>query len=578
MQGELLLLLAIHLALTGLPGIAVAVFAASRGERREPVLLATFLAASGAAAMLAFWAYYGEHEIGQTVSFFLVFGSVLLAAWSLYDGDIERQLLRRLSVPLALWAFGSAFIVFLGFAHGGTDQAVFVSGNRFSSPLPSDNDIPHFFSDWFFTHGHDGTPPEFLDWLSSDRPPLQTAYANFERTFAWDNIGLHYEVLGVVLQQLWIVGLWALLSAAKVGRWTKLLVMLTVVVSNVAIVNGFYVWPKMLPAGLLLGAAALTLTPLWSELKRQWLGAVLVGALFGLAMLGHGASAFGILPLALVAAWRGLPSWRWLGVLLLAGAVFVLPWSAYQSYGDPPGNRLTKWFLGGFNEKDDRGTVETIIDGYSEAGVVGTLHKKGQNFVAIFGGGAMTQNLRTAWFALTDGDLETVVRSIRTIFFFNLVPSLGLLLAGPVAMALRYRSRDRRGASDWTLAASLLLAFAVGTIAWALIQFGGWTAQTVIHQGSLLLPLLGICGCAVGLCAAYPRFARWYLAFNAALMLALYVPVLEPHENTSWEPLSLLLAALFLIAFVALSWTGSRSSPRRSFARSPMPSPPRNPA
>ncbi len=50
-QGELLLLLAIHLALTALPGVAVALFAASRGERREPVLLAIFLAASGAAAM-----------------------------------------------------------------------------------------------------------------------------------------------------------------------------------------------------------------------------------------------------------------------------------------------------------------------------------------------------------------------------------------------------------------------------------------------------------------------------------------------------------------------------------------------
>ena len=223
-QGELLLLFAIHILLTGLPGVAVALFAASRGERREPVLLAIALAATGCAAMLAFWAFYGGHELGQTVSFMIAFGSALVTAWLLYDGGIERDLLRRLAVPLALWVLGSCFLVFLGFAHGGTEEAVGMASKRFSGPLPSDNDIPHFFSDWFYAHGHHGTPPIFPgEWLASDRPPLQIGYANFERTFGWDNLGLHYQVMGVVLQQLWIVGLWALwspaASAASPGPW-----------------------------------------------------------------------------------------------------------------------------------------------------------------------------------------------------------------------------------------------------------------------------------------------------------------------------------------------------------------------
>jgi len=265
----------------------------------------TPLELAGAAAMLDFWAYYGSHEIGQTASFFIALGSVLLGGWSLWDGNLEPDLLRRLATPLVLWALGCAFLVFLGFAHGGNHEAVVMSSNRFSQTLPSDNDIPHFYSDWFFSHGHEGTPPLYLDWHASDRPPLQTAYANFERAFAWDNEGLHYQVLGVVLQQLWIVGLWALLAAARVGRWTKTLVMLTVLLSDVAIVNGFFVWPKLLPAGLLLAAAALILTPLWGELRHQRRGAVLVAALFGLAMLAHGASIYGIVPLAIVAALRG---------------------------------------------------------------------------------------------------------------------------------------------------------------------------------------------------------------------------------------------------------------------------------
>ena len=78
---------------------------------------------------------------------------------------------------------------------------------------------------------------------SSDRPPLQIGYVLFVRTFGWDLTSLRYQVLGVVLQQLWIVGLWALLVAARVGRVTRALAMLTVLVSDIAIVNGFMCAP-----------------------------------------------------------------------------------------------------------------------------------------------------------------------------------------------------------------------------------------------------------------------------------------------------------------------------------------------
>ena len=112
-------------------------------------------------------------------------------------------------------------------------------------------------------------------------------------------------MLGVVLQQLWIVGLWALLRGGEgrpghpgSGRWSRCLV------SDLAIVNGFFVWPKLLPAAMLLAAAALVVTPLWSQLRRNLWAAALIATLCALAMLGHGASVFGIIPLA---ARRRLP-------------------------------------------------------------------------------------------------------------------------------------------------------------------------------------------------------------------------------------------------------------------------------
>jgi hypothetical protein len=544
--------LGVQLTLTALPLIAAMLFAARLGIRKVPVLLAIGLAGSGLLAMLAFWAFYADPIVGKSFSYLVVFGSALLIAWLLYEGQIDGALLRQLATPLALWVLGSAFLVFFGFAHGGEHKPLWTAATRFSGQLPSDNDIPRYFAEWFFFHGHHGTPPEFPGgWLASDRPPLQVGYTVFEWTFGWDKTSLHYQVLGVVLQQLWIVGLWALLLAARVGRVTRALAMATVLVSGLALVNGFFVWPKLLPAAMLLGAAALVVTPLWTEVRRSLYGAALVAALLGLAMLAHGASIFGVIPLVVVAAFRGLPSWRWIGVALLAGIVLMAPWSAYQKYGDPPGNRLTKWYLAGVIEIDSRGLGESIVDSYSEAGFGGTLHNKAESFATMSGGAPMVEMLKRAVKAAGSGDLRAADEDIRSIVFYYLVPSLGLLLLGPLAMVAAWRRRALNPA-EWSFALTCFAVFAAGAIAWGLLLFGSSLAPPLIHQGTYLLPVLGLCGAAVGLRAVLPRFGLWLLGFNALLTLAIYAPSFEPVEGTSYSPTTALIAALFLVAFVAL--------------------------
>ena len=551
-MGELLLLLAVHLVLTGLPGVAAALFAARSGVRQVPVLLAIGLAATGVAAMLAFWSYYAGHRAGETFTYFLLLGSILLVAFSLYGGRIDRELLRRLATPLALWALGSAFLVFLGFVHGGSDSPISLAANRFSGPLPSDNDIPNFFTEWFYLNGH-GRPPVYgADWLFSDRPPLQVGYMLSQRPLWWGVPGLHYQVLGVILQQLWIVGLWALLLAARVGRVTRALAVVTVLVSDVAIVNGFFVWPKMLPAAMILAAAALLVTPLWSELRRSLWAAALVAALFGVAMLGHGSSVFGIIPLALIAAWRGLPSWRWVGVALLAGFVLMAPWSAYQKYQDPPGNRLTKWMLAGVPEVDSRGATEAIADSYSEAGIGGAIHNKAENFVTMVGGGPMVETGDRAIDAAKAGDVALAVKEVRNILFFCLLPSLGLLLIAPVVMAVA-RKRGRRNPVEWRFALTCFTVLAVGAVAWGLLLFGNLPARTVLHAGSFALPVLGFCGAVAGLRATFPRFAIYYVGISAVTMLAIYAPALEPPPGSSYSLLGVLLATASLAGFGAVA-------------------------
>jgi hypothetical protein len=326
----------------------------------------------------------------------------------------------------------------------------------------------------------------------------------------------------------------------------------TVLVSGLAIVNGFYVWPKLLPAAMLLAAAALVLTPLWTELRwRLWAGA-LFALLCGLAMMGHGSSVFGVVPLLLVAAYRGMPSWRWLGVAALVGIAVMAPWSAYQKYGDPPGNRLVKWTLAGVVEIDDRSTTEAISDAYGEAGVGGAVHYKVENFRMMAGGGEAYETLKNGF----DSDsLTEVVKALRWVNFLHLLPSLGLLLIAPIAMLIAWRRGGYEG-RDWSFALVCFAAFLIGAVAWGLLVIGSEADRTAIHIGSYLVPILGVCATVAGLRASFPRFAVYYVLLAALLSLAVYVPSFEPPPGTSFEVFDAFLAAAALAAFSVLVLRG----------------------
>jgi hypothetical protein len=552
---ELLLLMTARLALTGLPLVAAALYAARMGVRQLPVLLAIGLASSGAVAMLGFWSYYGDPVLGESFSYLVLFGSIALICWSLYGGRLSPDLLRGLGTPLALWALGSAFLLLLGFVHGGAESPLTTAASRFSHLLPPDNEIPRFYAEWFFAQGHDGVAPVFPgEWLASDRPPLQVGYVLSQRPFGWDQDGLNYQVLGVVLQQLWIVGLWALLLAARVGRGTRGLAMVAALASNLAIVNGFFVWPKLLPAAMLLAVAALVITPLWAGLRRSLWAAGLIAGLCALAMLGHGSSVFGILPLALIAAYRGLPSWRWIAVGAAVGVALMASWSAFQKYDSPPGNRLLKWSLADVTEIDDRGAAETIVDSYREVGIGGALDNKVDNFVTMSGGAPAFNGIEDA---IRTGDAEAIVRAFRAVWFFYLLPSLGLLLLAPVAMAAAWR-RARHDAAEWSLALSCFVVFAIGAVSWALLMFGDPESRAIIHVGSYLLPLLGIAGAVAGLRAAYPRLALYLVGANALFTLAVYAPSFDPPAGSGYSVLAAVLVAASLAGFGAVALRGDR--------------------
>jgi hypothetical protein len=546
---ELLWMLAEHLLLTGLPAAAAALWAARFGIRSVPLLLGIALAATGGVAILEFWLYYADPLAGMSGAYFFAFGSLLVVGWCLREG-VDRAVLLGLATPFALWALASGFVLFLGYLHGGSGQGDITAMTRFSDGLPPDNDIPRYFADYFYLHGHHGTPPPFGDWLSSDRPPLQVGYALFEHPFGWDP-SLHYEVMGVVVQQLWVLGMWALLCAAGLRARTRGLVALAAIVSDIAILHGFFVWPKLIAASFLLAALALVLCDDWTRWRRRPLTGALFAALLGLAMLAHGSSAFFALPLAGLALW-GRPSWRWLGAGIAVGVVLLGSWSAYQRYADPPGDRLIKWQIGGSVEIDERGSLETIVDSYREAGLGTALDKKWSNATTLVQQGEVERAARESVDLLEEGHLGKALKPVRLVRFFGLIPFLGLLLIGPLAMLVA-RLRGRRRGPDWRFAIFALGFTALACLAWVLLMFGPPNATTVIHQGSLAVPLLAVAACVAGACAVSERLGAVLVGLNVAFVLLLYVPALTPPPGTSYSIAAGFLVALSLAGIACLT-------------------------
>jgi hypothetical protein len=546
--GELVAGFVAHGLLIGLPGIAAVLLVMRRGLKSVPLLIAVGLVVSGAVSYAAFWAYFESETVGTIWDFLVLAASLLAIGYCRRQGGLDREVLRQLRTPLLLWIFGSAFVLFFGFLHGGNANAITTAAYRFSGELPSDNDIPRYFAEWFATHGHQ-TPPTYPgEWLTSDRPPLQIGYVLAQRGFFNTAQGLHYQILCVIENALWIPAMWAVLVAVPLRRLTRSLAMLVAMVSDIALVHGFFVWPKLIAAAFLLAALAIVLSPEWQRARRDWRVAALIGALLALSMLSHGSSIFGVIPLVIFAAFRGVPNWRWLAAALAGLLLFYVPWQAYQHYEVPPGNRLLKWQLGGETEVNSEGTLEAIENGYSKEGLGGAIHLKFENLKAMVGFPTSKDTYNAAVAALDEGKPGTAVAQVRWDRFFCLVPFLGLLLISPITMLIAWLAKKRRDPDEWRFALICFAFLVLACVFWGLLLFGTPDARTTIHVGSLAVPLLGAVGCVVGMRSIYPRAGIVLALVNVAFVLLLYLPSFEPVvPNTSYSPLNGLLTVLSLV-------------------------------
>jgi hypothetical protein len=553
---------ALHLLLIAAPGVAAVFVAVNRKVRDVPTLLGIGLAVSGVSALTAFFAYFAFHVVGVGFSYAVLIGSVLVVPWA-WQGIKGRAPWRELATPIVLWWLAAFFVLFLGFLHGGVGkqplEPVIVSTTRFSRPLAVDNYLPLYFSKWLYSHGHAAAAPPIGEWLSSDRPPLQMGYVLLQRPFAWDSNGLQYQVLGVALQQLWVVGLWALLLAVRVRPRTRTLMVVAGLVSDVVILHGFYVWPKLIAVGFLLASAALLLTDRWRGTRGSLGMGALVASLWALALLCHTSSVFVIVPLAMLALLRR-PTWQWVAAVIAVGIVLLAPWSAYQRYFDPPGNRIVKWNVAGVVPIDNRSVGQALSDSYQQLGWSGWLENKARNVNAITGGAHGLTDFGHGLRLMVTGHVSEAIRVFRLQRYNALVYSLGLFVLTPFLVLWILARRRRRDQRDWRFALQSLLLVTVSCAVWILVLFGSTASPTAIWLGSLAVPVLALAGCIAAIASATPTLATTLVAHNALTVLALYTPILDPLPDTRFSYVAAAATLGSLVGYIAVAAISEHST------------------
>lgn len=532
--------------LTILPFITAFELLRRRHGADRALHLALALVGSGLFAVATFFAFFLARGLG--IGVLLCGAAAGVYALGRAARDRERSTIRILLAGVGATVAIAAVL----FLYGGTQSAGGVPAGRYDLGLPPDNHIPEMFADKIYS----GAPlrPFLADWLTSDRPPLQTGVLLWSRPLLAGSPG---RIAAAIAAQLAVLaGLFAVLEALRLPRRTALAVVGLCATSGFFILNALYAWPKLLPAAYLLAAAGLLLR-LGRSRKATPLEALAIGACAALAMLGHGGSFFALAGLGIVhvlfrAGWRDA---RLLVIGGTAAAIVYAPWTTYQKLADPPGDRLLKYHLAGRTAIDPRDSLTVIAEAYAQTSLDQIVRKKGSNLRVLVGDFSnLPSNLATAAREAGAGDLRAAywrfVNAVQGGAFFHLLQSLGVLAAGVPFLWLA-----RRSAPTFATAGRYCLVASFATIAvWCLLMFG--PEGCVVHQGSYFVnALLHVAG-ALGLLALPPVARGLLMGLHLCLTTAVWVlsPTWNPWQQALRPSLDGFWATVLLAGLAALAW------------------------
>jgi hypothetical protein len=505
-----------HFALFLLLGLPLAALIVQRQKLNPSFVLILGITISSLIGYITFWGYFINYIFG------IVFSVLGLLSGIGYTVFLVRKkaLAKLLSVPdvilptLVMAVVGLTYLAVLYILPTGDPAELLAEGRFFAMDLPPDNVLPKMFADRLYA-GQDPRPL-LGEWLSSDRPPLQTGIILLQRplmSLTGLPGGLYYQILATIAQCSWVAAIWALCRTLQFSGRRIAIVLAFSIFSGFFLLHTVFVWPKLLAGAMVVFAFTILLPSILESRRPTAIEVGLAAGATALGMLSHGGVVFTVPALVTVMVLRpkifpGIPQ------ILIGSVIFGLllaPWGAYQKFYEPPGNRLVKWHLAGVeNPNDRRPSLQTILEAYRGLTIPKLLDHKWQNVEAL---------ARDTSGRLQSNDTlrKNASDSRRTYEFFYLFRGLGILNIGWLVFLVNLFRKSDPG--DTSRKINLLLEVILVSLAfWVLVMFGPGT--TVIHQGSYATMIL-LFTALPALLSQLPRLLC-YALLSAQIVLVIY--------------------------------------------------------
>lgn len=542
-----------------LPMLGCALLAARFGVSNWLLLLIAAVAGSGALSLAVFWVYLLSAHLGREFSLAVTGLSALVLLDACRHRFAGWRALRPLLPMGALYITAAFFDSALAYLHVAFASNTNIAPERFQVGLPADNILPLLFAKQLQTSVRPLPPLLVRGWQSSDRPPLQTGYYLMQQSVLHTDHFNDYQLLAMLLQCLWIPGLWALLVAMGKPRAAIGLSLTAVVFNGFIFQNSIFTWPKLIAAASVLLVAAILFTRQAERLMVSRTAGVMVGLAAGAAMMSHPGSAYAMIGMIGVIAvlwllprfrpsWWRPPKWRFIWPAAVAAAVSYEPWSAfYQKHYQPPANALTELQFAGRNGPvPHKTTTQVIVEAYQKAGVKGTIGNKASNFATPFDHlldyprwcVMAVYNSLTGHPASAAKDAAQIV-GVQFFYIGTIlgVTCLGLaVLYGRALWELGQRMRGGRTlpsrASSYSQEYVMLAVIAICWIVWCLLEFG--PASTIAHQGTYFVEPVLISLGVIGLWSVSHRLTAVLVIVPAAFTVWLYACFTPEHTHTNF--------------------------------------------
>jgi hypothetical protein len=459
---------------------------------------------------LGFWIYLANASAGKTFSWTVCVLTVASLAWP-RARDYAMPTVPRGVVLVFVATAVLYFSLLLLFEPG---RLSYTAANRFDANLPSDNEIPRAFAERLWK----GESPRQLwgDWLSSDRPPLQSGWL----LLTWPvlhSLGIDLDTAantaGSCFQLLWIPAVWALLQSWRIPRRKGFAILAALPFTGILLQYSVFVWPKLAAAALMVGAFVLCFD---SDAPPGKFSFAAAGVLAALGCLAHGGVAFSLLGIIIIVFARPFARrWKYWLIAFVMFCATIAPWLAYQRFYEPPGDRLVKMHLAGVAEPTTATAGHTIRDAYRQIGWRAACHARWENFKIQFAGNWVQ------FFRPLSAPYPTARRETETMYTMRTCSwwLLGLVGAGVYA----WRAATRRPVTPPTSGRKVAFAWLItGVAVWiALIFLPG---AATVHQGTLVTELLALTLLATSALDVSPMFFCVVATLQATWFLVAWAP------------------------------------------------------